>query len=182
MLKLPDRKTCFLFKNIHPVFLSSSCHFFFFFFKYILCRVRTYSVAKLIFFKSAYTVCYIAKCSQVEMEVVLEETQSIYLPFEVLNNIRNVHASQQGLRRVILLKDNHQIKYGFSTIKGRKCTYPLWQGLHVMTNFTSKGLIWLPLKSMAKLSCTFVKNGVGLKVTYHFRTMHCFWQIYCGLF
>jgi len=52
------------------------------------------------------------------MEVVLEETQSIYLPFEVLNNIRNVHASQQGLGRVILLKDNHQIKYGFSTIKG----------------------------------------------------------------
>jgi len=52
------------------------------------------------------------------MEVVLEETQSIYLPFEGLNNIRNVHASQQGLGRVILLKDNHQIKYGFSTIKG----------------------------------------------------------------
>lgn len=55
---------------------------------------------------------------QIEMEVVLEKTQPIYLPFEVLNNIRNVHASQQGLGRVILLKDNHQIKYRFSTIKG----------------------------------------------------------------
>lgn len=53
-----------------------------------------------------------------EMEVGLEKTQPIYPPFEVLNNIRNVHASQQGLGRVILLKDNHQIKYGFSTIKG----------------------------------------------------------------
>lgn len=55
---------------------------------------------------------------QIEMEVGLEKTEPIYLPFEVLNNIRNVHESQQGLGRVILLKDNHQIKYGFSTTKG----------------------------------------------------------------
>ena len=54
---------------------------------------------------------------QIEMEVVLGKIQPIYLPFEVLNNIRKVHASQQDLRRVILLKDNHQIKYRFSTIK-----------------------------------------------------------------
>lgn len=77
---------------------------------------------------------------QIEMEVVLGKTEPIYLPFEVLNNIRNVHASQQGLGRVILLKDNHQIKYGFSTIKGWKCTYPLVAGFACNDKFHLKGL------------------------------------------
>lgn len=118
MLRQTERKIC-LFRKIHSHSFWVSFLIFFPLY-YILCRVKICSVTSLSFSCQLMLSAILQNAVrfQIEMEVSLEKTQPIYLLFEVLNNIRNIHSSQQGLRRVILLKDNHQIKYGFLTIKG----------------------------------------------------------------